>query len=155
MSWIADLFEGLSLAPELITKLDDIELQFSLLESEVVQLRIQVERLTDEKAAIEREKQQFQQENEDLRKTREFPHTDPLTPLEAAKRKALLRLVHFGPQSLGTLIDQMQLGPENGSIKIKELVDGGYIELPPLGPGTRKATITEKGRELLATHFLI
>ena len=75
MGWILDLFKGLNLAPELAEKLNDIEAELAVLQSENVALKIQTENLQKQIADVEREKQELQQENQDLRKTKELSYT--------------------------------------------------------------------------------
>jgi hypothetical protein len=77
MGWILDLFSNLSLTPEFVTKLDDLESQFSVLERESVNLKLEIDKLRNEVKTKEREKQELYQENQDLRKTREISHILP------------------------------------------------------------------------------
>ena len=155
MGWITDLFEGIPLTSELIAKLESIEAQLAVLEPENVQLRIETERLKEQITEIERAKQQLKQENQDLRKTREFPHLDPLRPIEAPKKKALLALALRGMHTPVGLLKEMGISDETGAPHLKQLMEEGYIELPPLGTTVRYWKITMKGRELLASHLLI
>jgi len=66
-----------NLSPEPLAELDTLEKQFSSFESEVVKLKLENQRLRDEVDAKERENQQLYQENQDLRKTRNFSHAAP------------------------------------------------------------------------------
>ena len=78
MGWIADMFEGDALSDESLAKLSVLESQFAVIESEKVQLQLKADNLEEKVREVEREKNQFQQENQDLRKTREFPlHNTP------------------------------------------------------------------------------
>ena len=89
MGWILDLLNGPDLTPERTAQLSNFESQFDILQRENVQLKIESDKLKEQIAVKELENQQLQQENQDLRKTREFPQVDTLDE----SKLAILRLL--------------------------------------------------------------
>lgn len=79
-----DLLEGMPLTSELILKLDSIAAELTVLQSTDVQQKIEIANLKEQITEIQREKEQLKRENDDLRKTKPFTHTDllDLEPLD-------------------------------------------------------------------------
>jgi regulator of replication initiation timing len=150
MGWILDLFNGINLAPELVTKLNDIEAELSVLQSENVVLKIQTENLKKQIADVEREKQQLQAETY---KTKELTHTSLLSK---EKENILHTLGRFGAMSVYYMLSFIKMGQDETIALVKELKEEGYIDISPTtGTESRKCSITALGRLYLYENLLL
>lgn len=154
MGWITDLFEGISLSSELIAKLNAIEAQFAVLESENVKLKIDLQDLREQVAKIEREKQEFERKRQDLVTTREF-HDDLLNETTEG---LLIMLARGGGTIPARTLASIKPGSRLANVtRMKELAKQGYIEITQhkgRNLKTQTVSLTEKGETYLDEHFL-
>jgi hypothetical protein len=157
MGWILDMYEGPTLPFEFVRKIETLEAQFKVLESENVTLITKIQELEKQIADVQREKQEVLASTF---KTTELHNTD----LDDAKTSIITALGTGYPASLDNLgrhlmamlRSQHKRHMETTVIlyHLEELEDKGYVESAVSSQGEKRYTLTREGRKYFAEHDL-